>query len=56
MSGKWIGTEVEQRPGYDVCAGSHCRTISVGNQTFEEIPEKLIIQAGLSAAAELLAA
>ena len=50
---KWIGATVGQSPCGDVCADSECRTLSIGNSTFEEIPEKLIIRAGLLAAAEL---
>jgi len=53
---QWIGATVGQSPCCDVCAGSECRTLSIGNNTFEEIPENLIIQAGLLAAAELFAA
>lgn len=53
---KWIGADVGQSHCCDVCTGSDCRTISIGNNTFEEIPEQLIIQAGLLAAAELFVA
>ncbi len=51
---KWIGAAVGQSPCCDVCGASECRTLSIGDTTFEEIPERLIIQAGLLAAAELL--
>lgn len=50
----WIGAVVGQSPCCDVCGDSECRTLSIGDATFEEIPERLIIQAGLLAAAELL--
>jgi len=51
---EWIGAAVGQSPCCDVCADAECRTLSIGNNTFEGIPERLIIQAGLLAAAELL--
>jgi hypothetical protein len=50
---QWIGATVGQSPCCDVCGDSDCRTLSIGNSTFEEVPEKFIIQAGLLAAAEL---
>jgi len=50
---EWLGAEVGQSPCCDVCGDSDCRTLSFGDNTFEEIPEKLIIHAGLLAAAEL---
>lgn len=50
---KWLGATVGQSICCDVCANSQCRTISIENSIFEEIPEKLIIRAGLLAAAEL---
>ncbi|OPY84074.1 MAG: hypothetical protein A4E72_02398 [Syntrophus sp. PtaU1.Bin208] len=52
---EWVGASVGQSPCCDVCADSECRTLSIGDRTFEEIPERLIIQAGLLAAAELFA-
>lgn len=50
---KWLGATVGQSPCCDVCANSECRTISIENAIFEEVPEKLIVRAGLLAAAEL---
>jgi len=50
---KWLGATVGQSPCCDVCANSECRTISIENTIFEEVPEKLIVRAGLLAAAEL---
>jgi hypothetical protein len=52
---KWIGATVGQSPCCDVCGDSECRTLEIGNGTFEEVPEKFIIQAVLLAAAELFA-
>ncbi|SEM63333.1 protein of unknown function [Syntrophus gentianae] len=50
---EWIGATVGQSPCCGVCGDSDCRTLSIGNNTYEEIPERLIVQAGLLAAAEL---
>lgn len=37
-----------------VCGDAECRTVELGNTTFEAIPERLIVRAGLIAAAQLL--
>jgi hypothetical protein len=50
----WIGGTTGQSRCCDVCGDSECRTVSVGKDTFEAIPEELIIRASLLAAAELL--
>ena len=50
---EWIGGTVGQSRCCDVCGDLDCRTISIGKNTFETIPEELIIRAGLLAAAEL---
>lgn len=59
ISGKpleeWIEGTVGQSRCCDVCGDSECRTISINKNTFETIPEELIIRAALLAAAELLA-
>jgi len=52
---EWVGASVGQSPCCGVCTDSECRTLIIGGNTFEEIPERLIIQAGLLAAAELFA-
>ncbi len=52
---EWIGAAVGQSSCCDVCGDSECRTLSIGKNIYEEIPEKFIIQAGLLAAAELFA-
>ena len=60
ISGKpleeWIGGTVSQSQCCDVCGDTDCRTILIGNKTFETIPEKLIIRAGLLAASDLIEA
>jgi hypothetical protein len=50
---EWIGATVGKSQCCDVCGDSECRTISINQDTFENIPENLIIKAGLLAAAEL---
>ena len=50
---QWIGAIVGQSRCCDVCGESECRTVSIGQDTFEIIPEELIIRASLLAAAEL---
>jgi len=50
---EWIGATVGKSQCCVVCGDSDCRTISTAQNTFEVIPEDLIIRAGLLAAAEL---
>lgn len=51
---EWIGGTTGKSKCCDTCGDSECRTISIGDNTFESIPESLIVRAGLLAAAELL--
>jgi len=51
---EWIDGTTGKSKCCDTCGDSECRTISVGKNTFESIPENLIIRAGLLAAAELV--
>ena len=51
---EWIGGTTGKSKCCDTCGDSECRTISFGENTFEAIPENLIIKAGLLAAAQLL--
>ena len=50
---EWIGATVGQSRCCNVCGDSECRTVSIGKNMFETIPEELIIRACLLAAAEL---
>ncbi|MBW2467171.1 MAG: DUF2703 domain-containing protein [Deltaproteobacteria bacterium] len=50
---EWIGATVGKSQCCNVCGDSECRTISINQDTFENIPENLIIKAGLLAAAEI---
>lgn len=51
---EWIGGIAGKSKCCDTCGDSDCRTISIGETTYESIPESLIIKSGLLAAAELL--
>jgi hypothetical protein len=50
----YIGGGVGQSPCCDVCGPSECRTVEVEGQEYETIPSKIIIQAGLVAATQLV--
>ena len=50
----WLDATVGSSRCCSVCGDSDCRTVEVRGTTFEAIPEKLILQAALVAAAELL--
>lgn len=50
---EWIGASVGKSKCCDVCGDSDCRTLTFGHNTFETVPEALIIKASLLAAAEL---
>ena len=50
---EWLEATVGKSKCCDVCGDSECRTISIDQDTFENIPEDLIVKAGLLAAAEL---
>lgn len=50
---EWIGAAVGQSRCCDVCGDSECRTLSIGQDVLETIPEDLIVRAGLLAAADL---
>lgn len=51
---EWLGATVGKSKCCDVCGELECRAISINQDTFENIPEDLIIKAGLLAAAELI--
>ena len=50
---EWIGATVGKSQCGDVCGDSECRTMVIGQNTYDTIPEDFIIKAGLLAAAEL---
>jgi len=51
---EYIGGSVGQSPCCDVCGPAECRTVSLEGHVYETIPSKIIIQAGLVAAAQLM--
>ena len=53
---EWLGASVGSSPCCSVCGDLPCRTMQVGDDTYEAIPEDLIIRAAMVAASELIAA
>ena len=51
----WVEATVGSSRCCSVCGDAPCRTVEVRGTTFETIPEHLIIQAALGAAAEMVA-
>jgi hypothetical protein len=52
---EWLGASSGSSQCCSVCGDSECRTVEVGDEVFEEIPEELILKAALAAAAQALA-
>jgi hypothetical protein len=52
----WLAARVGMSRCCSVCGDSDCRTIDVAGQTYETIPEDLLIRAGLLAASQLITA
>lgn len=50
----WLNAQTGKSECCDACGSEHCRTVAVGNETFEAIPNHLIIRAGFLAAADLI--
>jgi hypothetical protein len=50
----WLGARAGSSPCCEVCGDLPCRTIELDGQTFEAIPEDLIVKAGIIAASRLL--
>jgi Domain of unknown function (DUF2703) len=51
---EWLNANVGSSPCCSVCGDAECRTVQIGRTTFETIPERLVVRAGLIAAAHLL--
>lgn len=51
----WLGATVGTSQCCSVCGDNECRTVKVDGDTFEAVPEMLIVKAGLAAAASLIA-
>ena len=51
---EWLGAEAGQSQCCGSCGEHECRTLSISDQRYEVIPRKLVLKAGLMAAAELI--
>jgi hypothetical protein len=49
-----LGAKVGQSPCCSACSDNDCRTLIVGDRTYEAIPPDLIVQAGLIAASRIV--
>jgi hypothetical protein len=52
---EWLGAQVGRSRCCSVCGDAECRTIEIEETVFETIPEHLILQAALTAAARMIA-
>ena len=50
----WLNASVGKSTCCAACGGADCRTLEIGNETFETIPEQLILKAALLAASQSL--
>lgn len=50
----WLNASAGSSPCCAQCGPAECRTLEIGDERFESIPEELLIKAGLPAAAELV--
>jgi Domain of unknown function (DUF2703) len=51
----WLDATVGDSPCCSVCGDLPCRTVQVGGETYEAIPEALILSAAMRAAAQMTA-
>lgn len=51
---QWLGARAGNSPCCEVCGDLPCRTMEVDGQTYEAIPEELIIKAAIIAASRLI--
>lgn len=52
----WLGATVGSSPCCSVCGDLPCRTLQVGDDSYETVPEALIVSAAMMAAAQMTAA
>jgi hypothetical protein len=52
---EWLGAQAGDSPCCEVCGDLPCRTMELDGQTYEVIPEDLIVKAAIIAASELIA-
>lgn len=51
---EWLGATTGSSRCCNECGDNDCRTMEVGNQTYEVIPEDLLVRAGLIAATRMM--
>lgn len=51
---EWLGAQGGHSRCCSVCGDAECRTMELGGTVHEEVPERLIVQAGLMAASRLV--
>jgi hypothetical protein len=51
---EWLQGQPGASPCCAACGSANCRTLEVGDRTYEAIPERLLLKAGLIAASRLL--
>ncbi len=51
---EWLGARAGSSPCCEVCGDLPCRTMELDGQTYEAIPEDLIVKAGIVAASRLV--
>jgi hypothetical protein len=52
---EWLGAQAGNSPCCEVCGDLPCRTMELNGQTYEAIPEDLIVKAAMIAASQLIA-
>jgi hypothetical protein len=52
---EWLGATAGASTCCSVCGDNNCRTLEFDGTSFEAVPDRLIVKAGLAAAASLLA-
>jgi hypothetical protein len=52
----WVGAEVSASQCCSVCGNNNCRTLQIDGESYESVPEMLIVKAGLAAASSLVTA
>ena len=53
---EWLGASVGMSTCCSVCGNLPCRTMQVGGETYDAVPEELIIRAAMLAASAMIGA
>ena len=51
---EWLDASVGSSRCCSVCGDAECRTVEIGDTTFETIPERVLVRAALIATAQML--